>query len=228
MYEFTANSFFRPMPGLGTNTSPTATSTVIENSLATSLAAAAPLSGPAAPFLLAAAGIAKALAALGVGAGCGQSCVITSDAANEYGNIMQQNILAYFAQTPPRTTTSQTAALQVFDTAWADMVAACNQVGGSAGQNCVSERQEGACQWKQTTDSPLLVVPGEPQPGECWNYYNGMRDPIANDTDVIVYSASDSTVTSDVGSVLSSVGISSTYAVPLLFGAVLVAWMVIK
>jgi hypothetical protein len=117
--------------------------------------------------------------------GCGVTCVETSQWANQAEPLLQQNIQAYFSQPAPRSQSSQAAALANFDNVWAKLQQLCGQSGtGNAGVRCISDRQEGACTWKQTSTSPLLSYPGEPQPGACWNWFNGYRDPIANDPDV--------------------------------------------
>lgn len=116
--------------------------------------------------------------------GCGQTCVVTSQWANQAEPLLLQNIQTYF-NLPTRTTLDQQSALNVFDAVWGGLVQRCSQQGlGTAGQNCIADRQRGACKWKQTSTSPLLKFPGEPQPGECWNWFSGYRDPIANDPNV--------------------------------------------
>jgi hypothetical protein len=122
--------------------------------------------------------------------GCGVTCVETSSWANQAATILGQNIAAYFALPTPRSQSSQAAALATFDQVWAQLVQNCSQAGtGTAGQKCISDRQAGACTWKQTA---AAVPPwGTPAAGECWNWFNGYRDPIANDPNV----ADDATAT---------------------------------
>ena len=53
---------------------------------------------------------------------------------------------------------------------------------GDAGKRCITDRQSGACTWHQAANT---VPPwGTPPAGACWNWFNGYRDPIANDTNV--------------------------------------------
>jgi hypothetical protein len=137
-----------------------------------------PLIGPAL------AGVALLVEAI-MNSGCGETCIETSQWANQAEPILQQNILEYFQLPTPRAASAQAYCLSVFDQTWQGLVSRCSQPGlGSAGQRCITDRQEGACTWKQTAASPLLSIPGEPQPGDCWNWYNGYRDPIADDTEV--------------------------------------------
>lgn len=158
------------------------TGTKIFATAGTSLLTAAPFTGPAAPFVAAAGAVVELLASMGVGAGCGQSCVLSSEYADKAENILSQNILTYFSLPAPRSATAQAAALRIFDAVWADLSQQCsNPALKEAGQRCITDRQRGACKWKQTSDSILLNIPGEPQPGECWNWFSGYRDPIAND-----------------------------------------------
>ncbi len=134
--------------------------------------------------------------------GCGVTCVETSSWANQAEPLLQQNMRAYFSLPAPRTQSQQTAALNIFDTVWARLQQQCTQPGtGNAGVRCISDRQAGACTWKQTANSPLLGYPGEPQPGACWNWFNGYRDPIANDSNVVP----DATLASATSSAVSSV-----------------------
>jgi hypothetical protein len=85
----------------------------------------------------------------------------------------------------------------------------------------------------------LLAYPGEPQVGQCWNWFNGYLDPIVNDPDVatdLSSEDSDTSVTTVVGTVTnaansaaSSIGLpsgSGTYL--LIAAAVLAAFLVIK
>jgi hypothetical protein len=161
--------------------------------------------------------------------GCGQTCIETSQWANQAEKALEQNIQAYFSNST-RYASQQALALANFDAVWAQLVATCGQPGtGNAGVRCISDRQAGACTWKQTSSSPLLAYPGEPQPGECWNWFSGYRDPIANDPSVqpdppLSASSVATSATDAAGNLLSSVGVSSSYAVPVLIGlAVLLA-----
>ena len=114
--------------------------------------------------------------------GCGKTCIETSQWANQAEPILQQNCDTYFAQSP-RTTVDQQSALLLFQATWNQLVQLCSQAGlGTAGQDCISDRQAGACKWKATADSPW---PGGPAAGTCWNWWNAYHDPIANDTDVV-------------------------------------------
>jgi len=111
--------------------------------------------------------------------GCGQTCIVTSQWANEAAAVMEQNLHAYFALPAPRPRSAQIVVLATFDDLWARLVQQCGDPStGDAGKACISDRQAGACKWRQNQEPTL---PGEPRLGECWNWFNGMRDPIAQD-----------------------------------------------
>jgi hypothetical protein len=150
-------------------------------------------------------GVAAVIAAIAVwkNSGCGQTCIITGDDANKIEPLLQQNLAGYFAG--PRTVASQQAALANFDYFWSYLLQACGQPSlGNAGKRCISDRQAGACTWKQTA-AGAASYPGVPQAGQCWNWFNGYRDPIANDTGVVQGSPTLNDVVSQVSGVQSSI-----------------------
>lgn len=172
-----------------------------------SLLAAGAVTGPVGGIILAASAALIEVGSLiaGVFQGCGDTCVLTSDEANKIGDYLLQNLRTYVAA--PYDPQLQATALANFDTAWASLVQACNQASlGTAGQNCIGDRQRGACTWKA---SPGGWVADPSAPGgyswtdwgaagsgdTCWNYFVGFRDPIANDPRA-----------SAVGSIVNSVG----------------------
>lgn len=155
-------------------------------------AAAVPFIGPAI------AGIALGIQAI-INSGCGQSCVITSNWANEAEDLLRQNIDAYFKLPSPRYASAQQVALANFDKVWNYLYQECsNPQLSTAGQNCINDRKAGACKWKQSGESPW---PGGPTLGQCWNWFAAYRDPIANDP-----VQPDPTPTSEVGAAVASAG----------------------
>lgn len=123
--------------------------------------------------------------------GCGQSCTLTSQAADQIESGIKQIIAAY--QASGHTASEQAAALQQFDAVWAKLVEYCGQPSfGQAGQNCTADRQAGACKWKsspfgwtQVDGSWQWVESGPNGSGSsCWNWFNGYRDQIAKDPNV--------------------------------------------
>jgi hypothetical protein len=107
------------------------------------------------------AAISGLLGVLGVGNGCGQSCVVASNNANSIESQMQANLAAFQAGS-----ISQATAEANYQTLWNQFVAMCTQVQG-ANSACITDRQQGACKWKDAS-------------GNCWNWYVGYYLPIAN------------------------------------------------
>lgn len=150
--------------------------------------------------------------------GCGQTCVVTSQWANQAAAGLQQVLDAYFALPSPRTQAQRAVALAAFDSIWATLVQQCGQAGtGNAGVRCISDRQRGACTWKQKY---APVYPGEPAIGQCWNWFNGYRDPIANDPVVPDSPAVGGSLSSDLSGALAG---DTGSLVPLLLIGGLIA-----
>jgi hypothetical protein len=126
--------------------------------------------------------------------GCGQTCTITSDIANQVEPILQKNVAQYLAL-PVHYASLQALYLNNFDTTWAALVQACsNPTYQAAGQRCVSDRQQGACHYHDSS-------------GACWNWFSGYRDPIANDPNVV---PDPSPVVAGGSAITSALGISPT------------------
>jgi hypothetical protein len=111
--------------------------------------------------------------------GCGQTCIETSSWANQAAAALQKVMDGYFALPAPRTETQKALAVASFNDIWNQLVQACGQPGtGNAGVRCISDRQAGACTWKQKYPP---VYPGQPEVGACWNWFNGYLAPIQQD-----------------------------------------------
>lgn len=210
-------------------------STQIEASAGAALMAAGSIPSPAAPFLSIAGAIAELMATFKVGAGCGSSCVTSTNFANQANAALQNNIETYMALPTPRPKSAQTAALANFDGLWAWLVQQCSSPSlGDPGKRCISDRQSGSCAYTQ----PASSVPpwGTPPAGACWNWFSGYRDPIANDANTYddsilpaaasggssaTYSAS---AASSSSSVAASLGLTNTQ---LLVSAAVVAGLLI-
>lgn len=124
------------------------------------------------------AGIALGIEAI-LHSGCGQTCIETSQWANQAEQLLEQNINAYFAIPAPRPQSVQQSALTNFNNVWNRLVQLCSQPGlGGAGRNCINDRRAGGCKWPATAPQ----YPGQPAQGTCWNWWSGYHDPIANDT----------------------------------------------
>lgn len=159
--------------------------------------------------------VGPAIAAVTVGielllnSGCGQTCIVAAQDANAQEQLLQQNIAAYFSiPAGSRTPSQQTAALANFDAIWAQLVAECNVPSlSAAGQRCITDRQRGACTWRQTAPP---IYPNSPQVGQCWNWFSGYRDPIALDTP---------SAGSAAGGAIASLNLGSSSTLLLLLGA---------
>jgi hypothetical protein len=133
--------------------------------------------------------------------GGGITGVETSQWANQAAAALQKVLDGYFALPAPRTATQKALAVAAFNDIWKQLQAACGQPGtGNAGVRCISDRQQGACTWKQKY---APVYPGEPNIGECWNWFNGYLGPIQADP-VVPDPTLASQVVTDAGSVGTS------------------------
>jgi len=118
--------------------------------------------------------------------GCGQTCIAATQIANKCDDLLSQNVNAYTGS-PIRYASMQAAALNTFDTTWAALQQACgNPQLQAAGQRCITDRQRGACTWKASpggwnADGTYTKWGAAGSGTDCWNWFIGMRDPIAND-----------------------------------------------
>ncbi len=155
--------------------------------------------------------------------GCGQTCIETSQWANQAAAALQQVMDSYFALPAPRTEAQKAVAVAAFQGIWHQLQQACGQPGtGNAGVRCISDRQAGACTWRQKY---APTYPGQPNIGECWNWFNGYLQPIQQDPVVPdTVATSVSSVGSDLASIFSggSGGSSSLLPLALLAAVVLV------
>ncbi len=169
-----------------------ATGSNVAGAVAGGLVAAAPFTGPGAPFLLAAAALVGPVASLFKG--CGQTCTMATKYINDATAAANKIRDAYFAQ-PVRYRSSQAGALAYIDQLKQYVMNSCgNPALGDAGQRCINENlvrgyksawcPAGGCGWNE------LII-----------------DPIANDTGVVP----DPVLGSAVGSsLLESLGVSAS------------------
>jgi hypothetical protein len=158
------------------------------------------------PLGAAIAGIAAVgLALANLFSGCGQTCVEATKIANQCEPLLLQN-LQHYLSAPTHYASMQAAALNNFDFVWAALTKSCSTPAlQQAGQNCVQDRQRGACKWtaspggwaQDSTGKWTYSGYGAAGSGSaCWNWFVGYRDPIANDPTVIPDPVG-STVTTD-------------------------------
>ena len=170
--------------------------------------------------------------------GCGQTCVEATAIANQVEPILLQNLQAYMAA-PVHYASLQAAALNNFNTAWSALEQGCGSgalATTGAGENCISNRQQGSCAYKTSpggwqqdgSGDWSYVYPGANGSGTaCWNWFIGYHDPIANDPTVVPDPTSSSDMASDVSSTGVTVG-STTFPWPILIAAALAAWAVME
>ena len=163
------------------------------------------------------AGVTFAVTKLIANSGCGPTCIQAAEYANKAGDLMAQNLNAYLALAAPRPRTAQTAALANFDSLWGQLVNLCSDPKlGNAGQRCITDRQAGACKWRAAPGGWSQGPDGKwtykgwgaaGSGGDCWNWFIGFRDPIANDPTVVDDSAA--APAAGAGGVLSGGGSGS-------------------
>jgi hypothetical protein len=139
--------------------------------------------------------------------------IATTQIVNRAEILLQQNLAAWNALPPnQKTAASQAQAVQNFDTVWAQVMQACGSGQyGSAGQNCISDRQQGSCHFQNS--------------GQCWNWFIGYRDPIANDPQVVAnqaVAASASPIASALSAVTGATGLDPTLLLAVGLGLVAV------
>lgn len=155
--------------------------------------------------------------------GCGDACIVTSNWANRAAALLEQNIQAYFALPAPRPVEAKAQALANFDRIWQYLSQQCSNPSlSTAGQHCISDRQAGACHWTQTGQPEF---PGQPEYGQCWNWFNSFRDPIAADPAVVTQQTVNPTVgtSGTVGAVVTVGGVDLSNVL-LLAGAAALAF----
>lgn len=219
------------LAGLGASTGPSTTQIVQQAGAIASTATTAALGATvgSSGFILGMSGalaiplVGAAIAGVTLGivailnSGCGQSCIVTSNWANQAADLLEKNIQAYFGLPAPRTAEQKAQALANFDQVWNYLFQQCNNPSlGSAGTNCINDRKAGACKWHQTGNPEF---PGQPATGQCWNWFNAYRDPIAQDPAVVTSVTVDpSTAGSVVSSSVSTSGFDSSSL--FLFGGI--------
>lgn len=174
-----------PIEGYNPTTTASGLTKTVTGSVGASMLAAAPFSGPAAPFVAAAGALLELISACSsLYSGCGVTCVEATNIVNQVEPYLIQNNQLYFTN-PNRTACDQQAALNTFDTIWNGVVQGCSAPGlGTAGSNCINERSAQAlnCTWGKTQPNTFPPYCSVAYPvGQCWNWFMAYRDPIAND-----------------------------------------------
>lgn len=188
-----------------------------------SLMTAGIATGPAAPIVIAVGALidigAAIASALHIGEGCGQTCVQATSVVNSAEPTFQANLTGY-----EQGVIDQTTALNNFNGMWLAIQQSCGAIPGAAGQNCVGDRQQGACKWKQTANPQY---PGQPAMGQCWNWWNAYHDPLTLPSQVPFGGGTSTTTTGTTGVTNTSVSPAPTtpsfnLSMPLILGAGLI------
>jgi hypothetical protein len=137
------------------------------------------------PIAGAAVGAAAALANIVSLFGPNPNNTVTTGWVNQIeADVMKPNLAGWLAlSSDEKTPSNQAAFLQNFYNGWNQVVQLCSNAAlGSAGTNCIADRQNGACHWTTTGQTPG-------QPPNCGNWYVWYHDPIANDPEVAANAA---------------------------------------
>jgi hypothetical protein len=162
------------------------------------LLSAAKYAGPAAPFVAAA----GALAEIGSLFGPNPNNTYATEVVNQVeADVMKPNVAAWEALAPEeKTDTNQQAGEANFNNGWNYVLSACNNPAlGSAGINCIGDRQRGG----------------------KFDWWAAYYDPIATDPQVAINDAAASNPLSSISSLLPSGGISSWIPILLIGGLAL-------
>lgn len=141
--------------------------------------AAAPFTGPAAPFVSLVGSLIGPIASFFKG--CGATCTQTTKIANDVATATGQITAAYWAE-PVRTKSMQAAAIAALQQLYSYLITNCRNVGGQGGQQCVADRQ----------------------PGGKWDFQAQQIAPIQNDKDVVADPIDTSTVTGKIQSLFAN------------------------
>lgn len=124
------------------------------------LMAAAPFTGPAAPFVLAAASLIAPIASMFKG--CGQTCKEATTIANN-AEAAAESLLQKWNATPVKYRSIQQAYLAAQQDVWNYIQGGCQKIGGQGGQQCIADRQRGG----------------------KYDFFIHYVDPVANETDIV-------------------------------------------
>lgn len=124
------------------------------------LMTAAPFTGPAAPFVLAAAALIGPVASMFKG--CGSSCTQATTIANNAEAAAESLLQRYNAQ-PVKYYSIQQAYLAAQEDVWKYISGSCSKIGGQGGTQCIADRQRGG----------------------KYDFFIHYVDPVANATDIV-------------------------------------------
>lgn len=219
-------------PGLGQAGQPPGEISQISSQVGGGLLAIAPATGPAAPFVAAAGGVAELVGAVTrLFQGCGATCTEATTIVNQVEPYLVQNNQIYFTN-PNRTTGDQATSLSTFEQIWATVQQNCgNAALGAAGQNCINERGPNAtnCTFGKTTANEYPPYSSVAYPvGVCWNWFLAYYDPILNDVPPGGSGVASSSSAATAATVTTTSDASSYLPLLLGIGAIAVLFMVME
>jgi len=182
--------------------------------------ALAPATGPAAPFVAAAAALVSLIGNLFHG--CGNTCIQATQYANQAGSQLDTLLAQYWALPTPRPYAAQQAYLQTCQQIFAWLQQMCsNPALGQAGQRCISERlTQRAC---PSTLNDSNIGGGNIDFCDYWSvFYN----PVLNDPNVESPTQSTSSPASTGGSTTASSGTASAGTTPDLAPLLLIGGLI--
>ncbi len=147
-----------------------ATQQQISATVGNALMSSAKYAGPAAPFLAAAGALADIVSLFGPN----PSNEYATEVVNQVeADVMKPNLAAW--QSEVKTTVNQQAALQNFRSGWTYVTQSCNNPQlGSAGINCISDRQRGGkFDWWALYYDPIANDPNVIQDGSISSVFSG-------------------------------------------------------
>lgn len=166
------------------------TGTILAGLASPSIAALSPAFAAAGPIGIAVAGLTMlGFAIASQFHGCGQTCVAATDIANKVATYLEQNLKTYM-DAPVHYASMQAAALNNFDFGLNALIQGCsNPALGDAGRRCISERiRGGASNWCCASPVSVRVGDSDCNKSPCCtgcDMYVSLRDPIANDPNVV-------------------------------------------
>lgn len=109
-------------------------------------------------------GVVLAIAALGIGNGCGPTCTASTNVVNTIEPYMKQNLAAAQSQATANggclTSAEVTALTGTFNSLWNYVTQNCGQVGGVGGKQCIADRQRGGkLDWFNWYLDPINAYP---------------------------------------------------------------------
>lgn len=169
------------------------------------LAAPSAATGPAAPFILAAAALVGPLTSIikGMISGCGQSCIEATKYADTAAVYLDKLKTEYLRQPQPRCREAQQATLQYIDGVFSWLEQGCMAVGGDAGRRCIDERIRPGVDAPWCANSPDA---SKIRTANGCNWIALFRDPVANDPNVKVCTVTATGGGNVLGSILGGDG----------------------